>query len=61
MQATPNNPIRKRQELTAKRNLLFKRFSENPMDTRLALKIKSIDDQVAKCSELMRKNRRRQF
>jgi hypothetical protein len=61
MQETPFNPIRKREELTAKRNLLFKRFLRNPVDTRLALKIKAIDDQVAECMERMRQNRKRRF
>jgi len=38
---------RKREELKAKRNLLFERYLKNPQDTRLALEIKAIDDQVA--------------
>jgi len=38
---------RKREELKAKRNLLFERYLKNPLDTRLALEIKAIDDQVA--------------
>jgi hypothetical protein len=37
----------KRDELKAKRNLLFKRFSNNPANTYLALEIKTLDDQVA--------------
>jgi hypothetical protein len=61
MQETPINAMRKREELTAKRNLLFKRFLRNPVDTRLALKIKAIDDQVAECMERMRQNRKRRF
>jgi len=44
---------RKREELKAKRNLLFERFLKNPLDTRLALKIKTIDDQVAEYTEQM--------
>jgi len=50
---------RKREELKAKRNLLFKRFLKNPLDTRLALKIKTIDDQVAECTEQMERKRGR--
>ena len=50
---------RKREELKAKRNLLFKRFLKNPLDTRLALKIKIIDDQVAECTEQMERKRGR--
>jgi len=48
---------RKREELKAKRNLLFQQFLRNPRDTRLALKIKTIDDQVAKCTEQMERKR----
>ena len=61
MQETPINAMRKREELTAKRNLLFKRFLRNPVDTHLALRIKAIDDQVAECMERMRQNRKRRF
>jgi hypothetical protein len=53
IQETPIDAMRKREELKAKRNLLFQRFLKNPLDTRLALKIKTIDEQVAKCTELM--------
>ena len=51
--------LRKREELKAKRNLLFARFLKNPLDTQLALKIKIIDDQVAECSERMQQMRER--
>jgi len=61
MQETPIDAMTKREELKGTRNLLFKRFLKNPMDTRLALKIKSIDDQVAECTERMRQNRKRRF
>jgi hypothetical protein len=53
MQATPFNTTRKREELKAQRNRLFKRFLRNPQDTGLALKIKIIDDQVAAFAEQM--------
>ena len=49
--------LKKREELKAKRNLLFARFLNNPLETRLALKIKIIDDQVAECCEQMRQMR----
>jgi hypothetical protein len=49
--------LRKREELKAKRNLIFARFLNNPLETQLALKIKTIDDQVAECCELMRQIR----
>jgi hypothetical protein len=61
MQETPISAMRKHEELKATRNLLFKQFLKNPVDTRLALKIKSIDDQVAECTERMRQNRKRRF
>ena len=38
---------RKREELKAKRDLLFERYLKHPMETRLALEIKIIDDQLA--------------
>jgi hypothetical protein len=37
----------KRKALTTRRNLLFAQYLKNPQDTRLALEIKLIDDQVA--------------
>jgi hypothetical protein len=58
MQATPFNAMRKREELKAERNLLFKRFLRNPLDTGLALKIRLIDDQVAACAEQMEQERK---
>lgn len=36
-----------RNTLKAKRNLLFADFSKNPVDTRLALEIRSLDDRIA--------------
>ena len=41
----------KRKALTTKRNLLFAQYLKNPQDTRLALEIKLIDDQVARSIE----------
>jgi len=49
----------KRDKLKAKRNLLFERFLKNPLDTRLALEIKIIDDQVAECTDQMERKRGR--
>jgi hypothetical protein len=48
---------RKREELKAKRNPLFARFLKDPLDTRLALEIKIIDDLVAECAEQMQEER----
>jgi hypothetical protein len=53
MHETPIDAMRKRDELKAKRDLLFQRFLKNPLETHLALEIKIIDDQVAECSELV--------
>jgi hypothetical protein len=47
----------KREELKAKRNLLFARFLKNPLDTHLALEIKIIDDLVAEWTEQMEPDR----
>jgi len=47
----------KRDELKAKRNLLFERFLKTPFDTRLALEIKLIDDQVAECTDQIKHKR----
>jgi hypothetical protein len=47
LEATVVDERKKRKELTAKRNLLFAQYVKNPQDTRLALEIKLIDDQVA--------------
>ena len=47
MSATANDENRNREELKAKRNLLFKLFLKNPTYTHLALEIKVIDDQLA--------------
>jgi hypothetical protein len=58
MQHTPFNAMRKREELKAHRNLLFKRFLRNPLDICLALKIKTIDDQVAAYVEQIEQERK---
>jgi len=44
---------RKREELKAKRNLLFERYLKRPTETRLALEIKNIDDQIAEHTKKM--------
>jgi len=41
----------KRDDLTIKRNALFKRYSRNPNNLELAVEIKTIDDAVAACTE----------
>jgi hypothetical protein len=47
----------KREVLKAKRNALFERFLKTPLDIRLALEIKLIDDQVAECANQIRRKR----
>jgi hypothetical protein len=46
---------KKRGDLNDKRNALFERYSRNPNDLELALEIKKIDDEVAKCTDEMRR------
>jgi hypothetical protein len=46
---------KKRGDLTDKRNLLFKKYSRNPHDLELALEIKKIDDEIAECTDQMRR------
>jgi len=49
---------RKREDLKDRRFPLFKRYEKSPNDFRLALEIKSIDDQIAECTqEILRENR----
>jgi len=40
-----------RAQLKSRRDLLFKEYSRNPMNTRLAIEIKLIDDQIAALTE----------
>ncbi len=50
---------RKRADLRNRRIPLFKRYAKNPNDLLLALEIKSIDDQIAECTQqLQRANRK---
>jgi len=46
---------RKREDLRNRRIPLFKRYAKNPNDLRLALEIKSIDDQIAECTQQMQR------
>ena len=43
-----------RDDLKIKRTELFERFLRHPEDTRLALSIKIIDNQIADCNERIR-------
>jgi hypothetical protein len=40
-----------RGQLKSRRDLLFEQYSKNPMNTRLAIEIKLIDDQIAELTE----------
>jgi hypothetical protein len=53
MQKTADNPIKNREELKNKRKLLFNLYLKNPMYTRLALEIKTLDDQLADSTQLL--------
>ena len=44
---------KKRGDLTAKRDALFKKYSQAPHDLDLAQQIKKIDDEVAECTDRM--------
>ena len=46
---------RKREDLRNRRVPLFKRYAKNPNDLRLALEIKSIDDQITECTQQMQR------
>jgi hypothetical protein len=50
---------RKREALRNRRVPLFKRYAKNPNDLGLALEIKSIDDQIAECTERMQRANRK--
>jgi hypothetical protein len=42
---------RNREELIAKRNLLFRQFLKNPKETHLAMEIKVLDDRIAEITQ----------
>jgi len=56
MQETGDDEEPNRQELKNKRNLLYELFLKNPKHTRLAIKIKAIDDQLAEWSQRKSRN-----
>jgi len=49
-----SNEKRIREELIAKRNVLFQRFSVNPREIKLAIEIKAVDDQIAESTQRSR-------
>jgi hypothetical protein len=50
---------RKREDLKNRRIALFKRYEKSPGELRLALEIKSIDDQIAECTQQIECENRR--
>jgi hypothetical protein len=44
---------KKRDDLSNKRNLLFKKYTRNPQDFSLAREIKAIDDEIAEYTSKM--------
>jgi hypothetical protein len=44
---------KKRDDLSSKRNLLFKKYTRNPQDFSLAREIKSLDDEIAEYTAKM--------
>jgi hypothetical protein len=53
--ASKNLWKKQRDELSDKRNSLFKRYSRNPHDLELALEIKKIDDDIADFTDKLRR------
>jgi len=47
MEKLPADQNAVREQLRHKRNQLFEKYCKNPLNTRLAIEIKLIDDQVA--------------
>jgi hypothetical protein len=56
--STPVDWKKKADQLKAKRDPLFAKYLKHPWDTRLALEIKALDDQVAECAEQLQLERR---
>jgi capsid portal protein len=50
MSETTIEEKKKRDDLKTERNQLFERYLKHPMDTRLALEIKLLDDQLAEAA-----------
>ncbi len=49
---------KKRDDLKAKRNALFETYSKDPQNFLLAREIKSIDDEIADCTQHVEQERR---
>ncbi len=49
---------KKHDDLKAKRNSLFETYAKNPQNIHLAREIKSIDDEIADCTQHVEQERR---
>lgn len=49
---------KKRDALKIKRDSLFEKYTEHPLDLHLALEIKTIDDEIAECTQNLEQERR---
>lgn len=49
---------KKRDDLKAKRHLLFEEYAKHPQDFHLVLEIKKLDDEIAECTQYVEKERR---
>ena len=58
MLETATDEKRKREDLKAKREVLFEEYLRHPMDTHLSLEIKSIDDQLAEPTKQVKRKTR---
>ena len=58
MQKPITDKRKTRDQLKTKRNLLLEEYSKNPMNTRLAIEIKLLDDQIAEVSEQLVQQRK---
>jgi hypothetical protein len=58
MQKPTTDEKKTRDQLKAKRNLLLEEYSRQPMNTRLAIEIRLIDDQVAALTERLVQQRK---
>ena len=58
MKKPTNGEKRIRDQLKTKRNLLFEEYSKNPMNTRLAIEIRLIDDQIVELTKHLVQQRR---
>lgn len=58
MQETLIECKNKRDKLKIKRDSLFERYLKSPQDSRMALEIKKIDDEIAECTDRLRHHRK---